>query len=446
MFTTNATQAQLFTSANLSIGASVGTTTINNPTIAVGQTSLTFANTVATVVNAFGAATTLRFAAPASRSTFRGRLIVDSTEDSRGSTPADGAGAFRVVGSTQLGSNVFVGNGAVINDLQSSENFTIKTTSSTAGLIYNTAQQSLIINGGFYASNTTPVLGATLAVRARDSMLIPTGSTAERPSNTGNVDVTGMLRFNTTSNNLEWYNGTDWAVPGASTTVITDQQLTGNGVATVFTINNSSTTNSTIVSINGVLQYPTSAYGITGTTLTFTEAPADGDIIDVRVLTTTSVISALASSNGFNIFDVSDVNNNYANITAGASTSTVRLSITTDGIVSLVNNSKLANQNPSTNIASASTPYVVDTFEQTKFSTARYTVQAKRGSTNIESMDAIVVTDGVGNAYVSVYGVTNNGTAMGTLSANVLAGNVQLYYTSTSLTNSNVRVTTSYIK
>jgi hypothetical protein len=255
-----------------------------------------------------------------------------------------------------------------------------------------------------------------------------------------------MMRFNSTSNNLEWYNGTDWAIPGASTTVITDQQILGNGVATTFTINNASTTNSTIVSINGVVQAPVTAYGITGTTLTFTEAPADGDLIDVRTLTTTSVIAGLTSANGFMSIDLTDVTNTYANITAGASSATTRISITTDGIVSLVNDAKIANQNPSINIASASTPYVLDTFVQTKFSTAKYVVQAKRGATNIESMDAIVITDGTGNAFVSVYGVINNGTAMGTLSANVLAGNVQLYYTSTSLTNSNVRVTTSYIK
>lgn len=355
-------------------------------------------------------------------------------------------GAFTVAGGVGVGANLVVNGGAIINYGKTSGNVVIKAATSDAGVVYDAGNQHLFVNGPGYEGNTKPILGATFAVRSSDAMLIPVGSTAFRPSNTGNVDITGMLRFNTTANNLEWYNGSEWAVPGASTTVITSEQLLGNGVATSFTVNNASTTNSTIISINGVVQAPVTAYGIIGTTLTFTEAPADGDLIEVRTLTTTSVISALTSSNGFNSIDLTDLANSYANITTGDSAATPRVSITTDGIISLVNDAKIANQNPSINISSASTPYVLDTFTQTKFSTARYIVQAKRGSTNIESMDAIVVTDGVGNAFVSVYGVINNGTAMGTLSANVLAGNVQLYYTSTSLTNSNVRVTTSYIK
>jgi len=355
-------------------------------------------------------------------------------------------GAFTVAGGVGVGANLVVNGGAIINYGQTAGNVVIKTPTSAAGVIYDAGNQHLFINGPGYEGNTRPIKGATFAVRSQDAILIPAGSTSKRPGIDGNVDITGMLRFNTTINNLEWYNGTDWAVPGASTTVITSQQLTGNGVATVFTVNNASTTNSSIVSINGVVQAPVLAYGITGTTLTFTEPPADGDLIDVRTLTTTSVIAGLTSANGFMGIDLTDPVNRYANVTAGDSSATSRISITTDGIISLVNNAKIANQNPTINIPSASTPYVLDTFEQTKFSTAKYVVQAKRGATNIESMDAIVITDGTGNAFVSVYGVINNGTAMGTLSANVLAGNVQLYYTSTSLTNSNVRVTTSYIK
>jgi hypothetical protein len=459
VFNTTATTVNAFGAAtNLVLGATTGVSylrtaniTLPNVTdIVVGQTSLNFANTVATVVNAFGAATTLRFAASASRSTFRGRLIVDSSEDSRGSTPADGAGAFRVVGSTQLASNVFVGNGAVINDLQTSEQFKIRGTGSSLVFFVDPGTQSAVINGPNRAGNTALIPGSSFSVRSDDAMLIPVGSTARRPSNTGNVDIQGMMRFNTTNNNLEWYDGTDWAVPGASTTVITDQQLTGNGVATAFTINNSSTTNSTIVSINGVLQYPVVAYGISGTTLTFTEAPADGDIIDVRVLTTTSVISGLASANGFNIFDVSDAQNLYANITAGAASPTPRVSVTTDGIVNLVNGSKLAVQQTAVNIAANATPYTIDTWAQGRFTTAKYIVQAKRGTGatgNVESYEAQVITDGGGNAYITTYAVINNGYSMGQLTANVLGGNVQLYYTgvSSASVQANIKVYTTYI-
>jgi hypothetical protein len=54
-----------------------------------------------------------------------------------------------------------------------------------------------------------------------------------------------------------------------------------------------------VVAINGVLQIPTTAYSVSGTTLTFTEAPAVGDLIDVRRLTTTATVTQIASTNGF---------------------------------------------------------------------------------------------------------------------------------------------------
>jgi len=442
VFTTNATQAQLFTNANLSIGGSSGTTTLNNPTIAVGQTSLTFANTVATTVNAFGAATTLRFGAGTGTTSIRNRLVVDSSAANGTSLN----GAFRVVGTGAFGSNIFVGNGAVINDLQTSENFTIKTTSSTAGLIYNTAKQQLILNGGDFASNTTPIGGATLAVRATDSLLLPVGTTGQRPSNTGNVDIAGMIRFSTTATNLEYYDGSAWKTPGSGTQIITDQNINGDGTSNVFILSNASTTNTSLVSINGILQVPVLAYSISGNVLTFTEAPAVGDLIDVRVLSTTTTISTLASANGFMSFDVSNSTNTYANITAGTSTPTVRVAIATDGTMNLVNDTKIAVNGSAYNIAANNTPYVIDTFAQTRYTSAKYLVQSKLGTTNMETYEAHVLTDGGGNAYISVYGIVNNGTAMGTLSANVLGGNVQLYYTTTTnMVQANVKVYTTYI-
>lgn len=58
--------------------------------------------------------------------------------------------------------------------------------------------------------------------------------------------------------------------------------LTGDGSTTGFTISNSVSTNNAFVFINGVQQIPTTAYSISGTTLTFTAAPSSGDSITVR--------------------------------------------------------------------------------------------------------------------------------------------------------------------
>jgi hypothetical protein len=447
VFTANVTTAQLFTTANVTIGASVGTTTINNPTIAVGQTTLTFANTVATTVNAFGSAGTLRFGGSGGTATARGRFVVDSAAANGNSLN----GALRVVGTTALGGNVFVGNGAVINDLQTSEQFKVRGTGSSLVFFVDPGTQSAYINGPAFAGNSALVLGSTFTVRTNDSMLIPVGSTAQRPSNTGNVDVQGMLRFNTSLSNLEWYNGTSWQTPGASTTVISDQQINGDGTTTTFSVNNASTTNATIVSVNGVLQLPTIAYAMVGSNVVFTEAPAVGDIIDVRTLTTTSVVTGISSSNGFMTFDVSNATNTYANIQAGTSTPITRVQVSSDGIIGFVNGAKVMVDQTAVNIPANATPYVLDSFVQSLYTSATYQVKAKRGTgagANIEAYSATVITDGSGNAYITTFGIINNGYAMGTLSANVLAGNVQLYYTGTNaatVVQANVKTYTTYI-
>ena len=446
VFTANVTTAQLFTQANVTIGGSSGTTTINNPTIAVGQISLNFANTVATFVNAFGAATTLRFGASTGTTSVRNRLVVDSAAANGTSLN----GALRVVGTAAMGSNLFVGNGAVINDLQTSEQFKIRGTGSSLVFFVDPGTQTAVINGTSQAGNTATIPGATFAVRSNDALLLPVGTTAQRPSSTGNVDITGMLRYSTSQNNLEWYNGSAWQTPGASTTIISDQQINGDGSTVTFAINNASTTNATIVSVNGVLQLPTISYAMSGGNIVFTEAPATGDVIDVRTLTTTTTITSLSSSNGFTVLDVANGTNTYANISAGPTGPTVRVAVDTEGKVNLVNDTKIAVDGTAYNIAANNTPYTIDTYAQGRYTMAKYEVKAKRGTgagANIEAYSATVITDGANSAWVSVYGVINNGYAMGVLSANVLAGNVQLYYTSVQSAGvmANVKINATYI-
>ena len=455
VFNANATTVNAFGAAtSLVLGATTGVSylrtaniTLPNVTdVVVGQTSLNFANTVATTVNAFGAATSLHLGSATGTTTIRNRLLVDR-EVYNGSTTN---GALRVVGTGAFGSNLFVGNGAVINDLQSSERFRVKGVTSTNVFVVDPGYQAVFVNGPGNESNITLDLGATFSVRSSDSLLLPVGSTADRPSNTGNVDLRGMLRYSTSLGTIEWYNGAEWAVPGAASTVITDQQINGDGVSNVFILSNTSTTNSTIVSINGVLQFPVTAYGISGNVLTFTEAPAVGDVIDVRVLTTTTTVSSLESANGFVVFDVSNNTNTYANIVAGLASPTVRVAVDIEGKVNLVNDTKIAVDGTAYNIAANNTPYTIDTYTQSRYTMAKYEVKAKRGTgagANIEAYSATVITDGAGNAYITTYGIINNGYAMGVLSANVLGGNVQLYYTSVSAAGvmANVKIYASYI-
>jgi hypothetical protein len=140
--------------------------------------------------------------------------------------------------------------------------------------------------------SATQTTNSVVAFNATNSVLMPVGNTAQRPTG-----VTGQLRFNSTVNSLEIYDNSAWTSVGQpSFTVITDEQFNGDGSNVVFTLNATATTAGSIVSINGVQQIPTIAYSVSGTTLTFTEAPEPGDLIDVRVLTTTTTVFGISNS------------------------------------------------------------------------------------------------------------------------------------------------------
>lgn len=59
---------------------------------------------------------------------------------------------------------------------------------------------------------------------------------------------------------------------------------TGDGSTQAFTVTNGATVDDVLVTENGVLQAPTTDYTISGTTLTFTTAPANGVNIVIREL------------------------------------------------------------------------------------------------------------------------------------------------------------------
>jgi hypothetical protein len=149
-------------------------------------------------------------------------------------------------------------------------------------------------NTASFGSNSQ-VTNAIVAFNANSSIVIPTGNVATRPA----VGVTGMIRFNSTNNYIEVFDNSEWVEVGATQfTVITDQQFNGDGSTVSFTLSANSTTAGSIVSINGVQQIPTTAYSVSGTTLLFTEAPATGDLIDVRSLATTVEVIGISNGSG----------------------------------------------------------------------------------------------------------------------------------------------------
>lgn len=204
------------------------------------------------------------------------------------------------------------------------------------------------------------------------SFTLPKGDTASRPGS----PISGDLRYNTETNSLEYYTGTAWL---GSSVSIDSQVLNGDGTTTVFTLSNSTTTFGVLVSINGTLQQPTTAYTVSGgTTLTFVEAPASGDVIEVRYI-------SLTVSPSFNSMEVSS-----GNVVVGTS------------------------------------PVVIDYFPSSTYRSIKYNIQVS-GASNFSLDDVSLVHNGT-NATITVT-TASTGSNVGVYSANLTSGNVQLLFT-----------------
>lgn len=80
----------------------------------------------------------------------------------------------------------------------------------------------------------TATPAVSLAISATDAILVPVGTTGERPTG-----ATGYLRFNSTTTSFEGYNGTIWgSIGGGATGGGTDQifYLNGQNVTTNYSI------------------------------------------------------------------------------------------------------------------------------------------------------------------------------------------------------------------
>jgi hypothetical protein len=177
----------------------------------------------------------------------------------------------------------------------------------------DTVYDQVSIGGNITAANITQ--GAKLVINSTDAVVLPVGTSAQRPGAVGFADVDGMLRYNSTINSLEFYGDGEWNSTASTFTTIlsrTFADVSGNpngnvdGVNTQFTLAASSTTAGTLVSISGVLQIPVTAYTVSGNVVTFTEAPAIDDVIDTRIITTTTTLDTLAAPAGYNQYFVDD--------------------------------------------------------------------------------------------------------------------------------------------
>ncbi len=121
-----------------------------------------------------------------------------------------------------------------------------------------------------------------VSVSGTNAITIPNGTTAQRP--TGAV---GDIRVNSDTGKFEYYDGSEWKELSPVVNVSTIDTYDGDGSTAVFSLSETTTSSSTIITLNGLVQSPGNAYSISSSTLTFTQAPAVGDAIEVRYISTT---------------------------------------------------------------------------------------------------------------------------------------------------------------
>jgi len=111
-------------------------------------------------------------------------------------------------------------------------------------------------------------------------IVLPAGSSAERPD----APRFGLIRYNTDSGYIEYFNGSIFQNLNAGGVVYTVDNFTGDGSTTLFGPMSIAVEDATdvIVFIGSIYQIPNTNYTVDGTVdITFTSAPPAGMPINV---------------------------------------------------------------------------------------------------------------------------------------------------------------------
>ena len=177
--------------------------------------------------------------------------------------------------------------------------------------IYNTVTLGNLTIKGNNVSSTGNIIVETqypgiVKLYGNTAIQIPAGDDLSRPPN----PVEGYIRYSTSRNSIEYWDGAAlaWQIPGEFT--ITSDTITPNGVSNVFILTSNTSTQGVLVNINGTIQQPYTAYTVTNNAIQFTEVPLTTDIIEVRTLAAGAALTVdtLGYSNSLIIADGINLN------------------------------------------------------------------------------------------------------------------------------------------
>jgi hypothetical protein len=130
---------------------------------------------------------------------------------------ASATGTFGLTGTLQVTGDSTLNGAVVINDAGADKDTRIEG-DNDANLFFVDASTDRVGIG-------TATLSVKFSIAATDAMLVPVGTTGERPTG-----ATGYLRFNSTTSSFEGHNGTAWgSIGGGATGGGADQMFYLNG-------------------------------------------------------------------------------------------------------------------------------------------------------------------------------------------------------------------------
>lgn len=271
----------------------------------------------------------------------------------------------------------------------------------------------------------------------------------------------------------------------AAADLVTNNTYTGNGSQTTFTGLNSTpaSVNHCVVTLNGIVQEPTTDYTVSGNSVTFIAAPASGDAIEVRVFSfvvktvnlvdygfyeyeitsTTNTVSGLDRNYNsllINPLEVAVFLNGIklkinSDFTATDSTITFVANLVSGDFVEVQSYSKLtinnltgqtfdsvdfeSNASNSSNVVSSSSAgsNVIDTFLASDFRSAKYLVQVT-SSTDFHTTEILLIHNG-STVYMTEYASIFDNVELATFNADIASGYVRLLAIPTN-TGSSIRV------
>lgn len=136
--------------------------------------------------------------------------------------------------------------------------------------------------------NLSPVGNGIVSISGTKALGLPFGNSTTRPSN----PVSGYLRFNIDSSSIEYFNGAIWI---STTPQISSQVITPDGSNVTYSLLSTTTSTGVIVTINGTVQQPGTAYSVNGNLITFNETLSTSDIVEVRTLTAGQSMTSITS-------------------------------------------------------------------------------------------------------------------------------------------------------